>query len=251
MPNTVLTIANVKSETAIALGGEGVDIELVEVDYEKCLKDALRVYNRNRPMQGNAAITITAAQRKYGPLNTIHPGLQGILTCEFITGGTGSLNVFDQLGNNLSQSLAAANGLPFGEIDQQLQYVEMSRRIVSSEPEWRAGWEGANYYLYIDSVQPGLLCSYLYSFHATPDDNANTGMQLLPDGDTDWIMAFTLARAKQILARKRGKFQGIMNPDGGTDAVDWSELRDEGREDEGKLIEEIQARRRPLPPVIE
>ncbi len=95
------------------------------------------------------------------------------------------------------------------------------------------------------------LCSYEYTWGVTPDDDAATGLPWIPEGDVDWIINYTCAHVKTILARiAGGKFAGIPSPDGGTLQTDSDNLRQEGRDDLKELADEIKRRRRPLPPEI-
>jgi hypothetical protein len=75
-------------------------------------------------------------------------------------------------------------------------------------------------------------------------------MQNIPDTDVDWVLNYATARCKRILARVLGKFKGVPNLEGGVDELDAEELREEAKEEEAALIEEIRNRRRPLPPVV-
>lgn len=247
MPNTTLTVKSVQEEVAAALGASQVSIELDAKDYEKCLKDAVRVYNRNRPRRGLAALAVSEEQKKYGPLP--HPGLQGVTDVQFVTSLEEIPDPF-VFGEDEMLIKGDIKGT-VGGLEMQLAYVEMARRMYGSEPDWYGAWEGKGYYLYIDMKLRVLLCSYRFTWHVQPTDDPNVGLSLIDDGDTDWITRYTLAKAKQILARVRGKFHGIPNPDGGSDDNDYSELASEGKEEERDLEAEIQKRRRPLLPVIE
>lgn len=255
MPNTTLTKAKILDEVLTMLGGTAVDVELIDKDVAKCTADAFRVYNHNLPMRSRQAIPATNAQTRY-VLN--HPNLEGVTEVEFVPNNQflGGVDPFDIFGRSLGQTLQAAPGVSYGDVFQQQMYIKDARRISSTEPEWFGQWEytmtPAEYALYI-YVAPSTNyhVAYTYAWHLSPDDNAQTGMQLAPSEDVDWIMDYTLARAKQILARKLGKFQGITNPDGATDPTDAENLRSEGREDQQRLEEEMKRRRRPLLPLVD
>ena len=257
MPNTTLVLAEIRQQVRTEFGSclndgaWGITVELEDEHIDNALKRAIRIYNRNRPVHGHAALAVTEGQKKYGPVNTAIKGLQGVLSVSFVDPDAIASTDIDPFEPFLVYSATglSAGGDTIGDWVQRLQYNEQARRVTSSEPEWKGQWEGLDYYLYID-IHSSYLCSFEYTRHVTPDDNADTGMRHIPDGDTDWIINYTAAHAKQILSRIRGKFQGIPGPDGGESPVDWSELMTEGREDAERLEEEIKARRRPLPPVI-
>lgn len=249
MPNT-LTIKQVREEVLAALGGSQVSVELDDKDVQKCVNDSVRLYNRTRPRRGRAAIAVTSSQKKYGPMQNFHPGLQGISDVDFVTTTQSLVDPFDTVNQWFSQ-IISGSGQVFSDIELQLHYIETARRIASAEPEWHAQWEQRDYFLYVDIIHTPVFVGYAYTWHVTPDDNAQTGIQHIDEGDTDWILNYTTARAKQILARVRGKFGGIPSPDGGVDPTDADGLLSEGREEQTNLEEELRKRRRPLVPVIE
>ena len=257
MPTGALEVAEIRDEVRTELGScmndgaWGIVVELEDEHIDNALKRALRVYNRNRPVHGNKVLAVTEGQKKYGPINDAIPGFTGVTSVSFVDPdrlATSDIDPFEPLLVYSSTGLSTG-GDTIGEWMQRLQYNEQARRVTSSDPEWKGQWEGRSYYLYVD-VHSEYLCSFEYTFHVTPDNNVDTGVQLIPDGDADWVLDYTTARCKQILSRIRGKFQGIPGPDGSETPVDWSELMTEGREDQERLEEEIRKRRRPLPPVL-
>jgi len=254
MPNTTLTLESVHSAIATNLGNSGIEVELAAADITQVLGDASRLYNRCRPQREIVAIPITIGQKKYGPYQTVWVGMVEVVDVQFVDGRIpGRVDPFDRL-SIVSSALVGggADGTTPGVVAQVLAANEDARRVASAEPEWKPLWSrDGTFHLYIDVRRDGLLCSVTYTWHVTPDDSVTTGMKFIPDGDTDWILNFSTARAKQILARIRGKFQGVTNPDGSVDPIDFAELAAEGREDEKDLKLEIEARRRPLPPAVE
>lgn len=253
MPNDFMALDYVADEIGVRLGGTGIEVELEGKDVESCLRSALTQYNRFMPRRGRAAISVTTSQKKY-PIS--HPSLRGIVDVQFLDPyrlQTSGVDPFDPL-TYLGNPDLTREGDTFGQFDQRLQYIEMARLVTSAEPEWLAEWErdqndNPAYYLYID-VQREYLCSYIYTWHITPDDDSVTGLRWVPDADTEWVLDYATARAKQILSRIRGKFAGITGPDGGDQQVDWQELATEGREDEQRLREEVERRRRPMTPEL-
>lgn len=254
MPRNSLTPAVIREEIEAALGKSGVEIELDDDDFEKCLKDVIRTYNRNRPGQGRFGLRVSPQQKKYGPLgpsvlSTIPATIQGVRRVQFVTNQAPITDPFDTINNGIGRILSGS-GTPFGEIDQQLAYIKMARVVAGSDPEYQQNWEGASLFLYIDVARTPLLCSVEYTYHYTADENAVTGVGMIPDGDTDFVVGFGLARAKQILGRIRGKHQGITNEEGSTDPIEYDAILSEGREEEREWLEEIKKRRRPLLPTL-
>lgn len=255
MPNTSLTKAKILDEVKIMLGGTSVEVELIENDVEKCVRDALRVFNHNLPMRSRKALAVTSSQKRYV---LAHSQLEGVTEVEFVSRdvANGLIDPFNTLGTVMTAGTQAAPGTPYSALLQQQFHTEDIREMTSSEPEWLGQWEThvdpAVYALYVD-VPPGgaYHVAYTYAWHVTPDNAVATGMQLLPNEDCDWVMEYILARAKQILARKLGKFGGVTNPDGAPDPTDSMEMKQEGREDQLRLEESILKRRRPLLPVVD
>jgi len=168
---------------------------------------------------------------------------------QFVTNQAPVTDPFDTINNGIGRILSG-QGTPFGEIDQQLQYIKLAREVASTDPTFQQNWEGDELYLFIDIARVPVLCSIDYTFHYTGDDDATSGIGMIPDGDTDILLGFVTARAKQILAKIRGKFGGIATPDGGMDPIDSEDLKEEGKEEEAEWLEEIRKRRRPLLPVL-
>lgn len=255
MPNTSLTKAKILEEVQTMLGGTSVDVELIENDVAKCVKDALRIYNHNLPMRARKAIAVTSGQKRYV---ISHPQLEGVTEVEFVsqTVFRGIIDPFTVVGQSLAASLQAAPGVTYGDVFQQQMMREDASKLASTNPDWYGQWEHHEatpvYALYIDVASIGLYhVAYTYAWHLTPDNEPATGMQLAPGEDVDWIQEYILCRAKQILSRKLGKFGGITNPDGTPEPTDAVELRQEGRDDQIRLEEEMRKRRRPLLPVID
>jgi hypothetical protein len=228
----------------------GVDVETDDEDVLSCLDEAIGEYNRYRPQHANQAIPITSAQKKYGPID--HAGIAGITRVQFVnaTVHTGDIDPFNPYSYRFGQLLGS--GDTYGAFAQQLDYLEQARQVTSSEPEFHVEWERDNkLYLFLD-VSPNVnyLCSYTYTWHVTPDNDKDTGMQFVPNGDVDWILQFVTALVKQILGRIRGKYHGVNMPDGSVEDNDYAELQEEGRTDQEKLIEEIKLRMVPINPII-
>jgi hypothetical protein len=259
MPNTDLTIPLIRDEVLTNLGYSGVDVELEDSDITNVLRQTLRIYSRNRPRRFVKALSVSSSTPRHELTTATHPGLVGITDVSFLVDSVqDNSDPFNMEGNTLL-GLTTFGGETFGEVALRRSYVEDSRRVVSAEPEWTAMWDldssvspAVNrYYLYISisSTTGGTKCSYTWTQAYTPDTDANTGMQNIPQSDVDWILGMVSAKSKRILSKIRGKFSGIPNPDGSESPVDFAELASEGQEEELALMEELLLRRRPLPPV--
>ncbi len=253
MPNTRLQPSKIAEHVNRRLGASGcngVVLETDDADVKSCLEEAIGEYNRLRPQHANATLPVSSSVKQHGPL--LHKGVVGITRLEFVRESihTGDIDPFDPYSH--THGISMGHGETYGSYDQQLGSQEQARQVTSSEPEWHPQWErDGKLYVYID-VPPGAdyLCSYTYSWHVTPDNDVDTGMQFIPNGDADWILQFVTALIKQILAKIRGKFHGVTGPDGSTEEVDYSELAEEGKTEQDKLLEELKLRPIPILPVL-
>jgi hypothetical protein len=264
MPNDVLhPRAKIVDYVSRTLGSSGVDVELGEDDYTTVISDALELYNATLPRYHREALSVSSAQKRY-PFSRV--GILGVVHLDFITRNIipADVDPFDPFvvsltGPNLGDE-------SYGDIMQRLMYQKQARRVIGSEPEWEEQWEtvqigalnGTLLYeeqlvLYID-VQDNTKVSvqYVTEYIADEDDPRYSvlGLHTIPREDVTWFRRYCVARAKQILAAIRGKFEGIPNPDGGVDPVDWSRLSQEGGTEQQTLEQEIRARRPPLLPVF-
>jgi hypothetical protein len=255
MPNTVLTEKTIKKRIETRLGSSGVAIELEDDDIKEVIAQAIELYNQIRPGKRRAGIAASTQQRRYVIVdvngNTNFPGIAGIVDVQFITRRTQPAQVdpFDPFDTALAGvTLGSGSGETYGEIAQRLMYSEDAARIVDSEPEWHSDWEGAELVLYLDIVRSHVEAAMEYSVHYAPDNNADTGMQLIPNGDVEILLRYMTAVAKIILGRIRVKHGGTVNPDGGVDEIDGAALLQEGSEDMTSIREEMERRRVPLAP---
>lgn len=251
MPNTILNKTDIREETQSRLGGSRLRVELDQEDYDRATKEAIRQFSRAVPFIAHRALPVTAAQKVYVLAPVDHVGLTGVIDVQFITRRTdpSAIDPFDPYDTVLGGLLIGDE--TFGDIFQRLAYLEDAARIVSAEPEWRGQWVGQDYNLYVDIVRDPVLVSYTWCGAYTPDTNAATGMQLIPEHDTDWILDYIEARCMVTMGRVRRKFGGIPNPEGGVDEIDGREMADEGKIKMDDLLEEIKQRRFVLPLLTE
>ena len=251
MPNTVLNPTSIREETLSRLGSSQVEVELAESDLILATKEAVRNYTRYRPKVNRKALVATSAQKRYVLTTIDHPGLVGILDVQFITRRTdpSAIDPFNPFDSGLGNLLVGDE--TYADIQQRVTFAEDAARVISAEPEWHAQWEGTVFALYVDIVRDATHVSYSWTSNFTADANANTGMQLIPDPDTDWILDYIEARCKKTLGTVRRKFGGVANSEGSTDEVDGQALVDEGQLKIEALIEDLKRRTIPIPPAIE
>lgn len=258
MPNTELTLERVEEEVRMALGSSALEVELSQNDIRLSLRRALREYNRYLPRWGRLALPVTSSQKRYR-IDDLIPNLIGVVDVQFITRRVEPADVdpFDPY----VTSLAGPNygDETFGDVAQRLAYAEDAQRIISSEPEWHGQWEvvddGTNpaenqYALYVSFERVGSDAALTFTQRYTMEEDAY-GLLGIPQGDVDLLVEFTTAFSMRTLARIRGKFYGITNPEGSTDTVDYVELDQRGEQEIERIREAFRARKPPYVPVIE
>jgi len=254
VPNTALTVPKLTKRINTRLGASSVGVELGNDDIDECIETTLELYNQVRPFKRHAKIAVTTQKKRYvlaSPSVTTYPGIAGVIDIQFITRRTAPSHVdpFDPHDTALAGiTLGSGSGETFGEISQRLAYTEDAARVVDSEPDWNALWEGNELVVYIDIPRSHIEAGMEYSAYYSNDQDADTGLQLIPQGDTGWFVDFATAVGMTILGRIRNKYGGIANSDGGTDEIDGSAMQQEGRDDMTRLEEVLNSRRVPLAP---
>jgi hypothetical protein len=160
VPNTTLTVANVREYIKTRLGASAVDIELTDSingDLDTCLRDALRQYNRTKPRYLIKAIPVNSTQKKYR-IDNLFPGFLGIIKFEWVESNIVNQQPVDPF--IYDNSRLSLHGASIGDYEQQMEYMEYARRIMSVETEWRGQWENIEvtpgvfaeqYFLYLDA----------------------------------------------------------------------------------------------------
>ena len=263
--NTALSEDRIIRRVESRLGGGGVTIEMTPDDWKTSIEDALEVYGRKRPARRFARVDAVTSTRRYllydaNATTPVFPRIDapqvaGVLHVHFITRRTqpSQVDPFDPFDTALAGiTLGSGSGETFAEIYQRLAYTEDAARVVDSEPEYEAVWDGDLLYLYLDIVRSHVQTVVEYSAYWTNDPaDTVTNMNRIPQGDVDWFMDYIEALASIKVGRKRNKFGGVPNPEGGVDQTDGADLISQGIADKERLEGVLRGRRRPLPPLLE
>lgn len=135
-------------------------------------------------------------------------------------------------------SVISAHGSSMGVYSywtQALQYVEMGKRLMSSEPDWRQ--EGRLLYLFGSRHLAGTALLEYRTSQFT--------VEQLTERDHDLIKRSSMARAKRILGRIRSKYDGFPTAQGNV-SLDGQALLAEAAEELLALDEEIAASGYPM-----
>jgi len=132
-----------------------------------------------------------------------------------------------ELPASLFTSGASSGGL-YSHYTQMLQYIEMGRRVLGKEPDWRQ--EGKVLYLFpARSTASQVLVFYTSHQFDMPSMN---------ERDYDLFTRYVLAKAKEQLGRNRSKFDGYPTAQGQAQ-LDGQNLLSEAATDIEALNQEI------------
>lgn len=253
MPNDTLSVPTLTSIINIRLGGEFVNVEIREDGVKDCLRVALAKFNHYTPGRAEAALPATPAQKKY-PIT--HPGLAGVLACNFIRLPLVTPGVIDPFN---PMTVLGGSETASSEIGDYIWGIHRRRdmeKVLDSKPDWRGMWEGGSYFLYVDipATYASYQVSYTYAFNYKwnePSTVSPIHPSMIPETQCDWIVDYCVAHAKTVVGALRRKFGGVANPDGGADEVDGQTMVDEGRADKERLEDQIKTRSLPLTPQVD
>jgi hypothetical protein len=124
----------------------------------------------------------------------------------------------------------------YSSFTQTLQYVEMAKRILGAEPDWRQ--EGRTLYLFpIPRTNGRIFLDY---------KSVTFTIEQLNERDFDLLKRYALAKAMADLGRIRSKYDGYPTSSGETH-LDGDKLLDEAKEVIEALDEEIGQSAYPIP----
>lgn len=265
-----LTIKSLRDFARNSLGEGFVEVELTDTHIDTAISRAVNMLNAYVPRRvfgllpnqngGRYLFTDTANP----PVGVVYiPGLQDILD---VVGVRASLFSTPDNRVDLMDPLLYVAGLGGGSTGrlnvvgfrQTTEYIDTIRDQFGSGLTWQSnGWlydqtlDRRVYEIYVDiRSTTRMTFGYEANIAITADDDIRTGVWSIPLGMKDWTERYVLAGAKQILARVRGKFQGIPSPDGIDMTLDQNELAADGKEEMALLDAEIRAYRKHLPIII-
>jgi len=133
---------------------------------------------------------------------------------------------------------APSSGGLYSSLVQTLQYIDMGKRILSAEADWRQ--EGRKLYI-MPASRPDYASNLLVEYKAN-----SVTIEQLNERDHDLIKRFSLAQAKLDVGRVRSKYDTFSTAQGSS-TMDGLTLLDEARTELEKLEEEISASAYPMP----
>lgn len=228
------------------LTGGLVALELDPTSIDKAVNRSLTVFNRIKPYRGYAIINAVPSgailDKDYLTTN-IHANLIGIAKCQFITGDSGSLALANELNNEVVDNVTiidfnlgrAVKGDAANVSDRMISTLTLdsmqrqdARRAAGTTPDWNYDSANGSLSIFGAAGVNNIGLDYLAKRVAPTEIEYEF---------RDWFESYVLAECKYKIGRALGKFRSIDGPEGGVD-LDGDTLREEGREERERLIEE-------------
>ncbi len=116
----------------------------------------------------------------------------------------------------------------YSSYTQTIQYIEMAKRILNAEPDWRQ--EGRVLYVFPVPKRDGYM--------AVESKTHNFTIEHLQERDHDLVKRYALAKAKLDLVETRGKYSEFPGAQGPTN-LNWPRLLEEANKEIELLEKEI------------
>lgn len=251
-----LTLQKIQQDILTTLGASSIEIELLDVDIDKAITDALEHFDARIP--GLSVATLSNVSANTGRYVVSHRNLIDVIEVntypehEFLSLGIGGEPlVLVQDGLSLSE-------IPVGRLTQiQMRYIQL-KKLLSDDIIWEGRWEynattkQREYALYIDvpSTTSVYRCAYEFAWHHTADDNLETGVPTIANPHHwSWIEKYATAVCKEILGHIRDKFKGLPSVDGMDMQVDGMDMVQEGLNEQVILEDELLSMQAQIPPL--
>jgi hypothetical protein len=123
----------------------------------------------------------------------------------------------------------------YSSYTQTVQYIEMAKRILNAEPDWRQ--EGRHLYVFpVPKLGGFMIIEY---------KSQNFNIEHLPERDHDLVKRYMLAKAKLDLVQVRNKYTEFPGAQGPTN-MNWQQLYTEATADLELLEKEIGESGKPM-----
>lgn len=238
------TASQLKEDIRILLGEEKIEVELGEKAMDTILRRTLEMYSRYKPLLRHDTWTVVDAGMW---AHQFDADVTGVFTLEQIV----TINQTLVTGGIL-ESLQLA-GVPLyygvGDVGLDIEYYDLRRRWLKTiarelgvDPDWA---------IVRDEVTQRLTA---YTFatsgcyvDATVIIEHNKDLSTIPPYHHKWVFDWAMSEAMIVLGRTRGKFNKIMVA-GNTVSMDGPALIAEARDQQEKLMTDMQATRSDMAP---
>jgi hypothetical protein len=216
--DTSLTTSSLKSYILDMLGFPSVLVELTDSQVNTVAQRVLDFYNAYVGRRNYVTLTLLSGKNNY-PLPNV--GTRGVARVEFLR-KSGFPILSDPM---FGREFPRGHLLEFDVYQMGISHLETIRRTTAIEPEWQ--WNPAQLTLYIDFNQGSqVVAGGDFYVGVTYYDNLTLGQ--VPANHFAAVKGMAVGVAKEVLARIRGKFGGIV-PGPSQATLDADRLADEAK----------------------
>ena len=235
-----LNITDVKDYIKASLGFPAVAVELTGAQYGHVIEETLQLYGQHVPKERVHALGFVPQQQKY-LLPDI--GVDGPFDVKFVRKVVTPIASDPVFGREYLRS----NQPDMGTLIMGEAYLDMSLRILSSEPDWK--WLSDEKALFIN-IGPGISPNVYGGYDVSLRYYETATLPQVPVDHHRWFKKNCLALAKGILAQIRGKFSGMVPTPGQTMQLNGAQMAQESTQEQEALKQELSQMQWHAPPMF-
>jgi hypothetical protein len=244
------TLAELRQNVSLNLGDGRVDVELNNHHFQRGLDAALKALARHYPQHGYQVISVSFGSLKY---KLTARNILGVLDCTPFNSGPR----FEEA--------------PYYTrwVDRMMELGDMqdTQRVFGDKPDWHAQWETDTQtneramWVYVHFTRSSFVDTFArtptaacvqFAWYIEASDDLQVGVRQIPYDFRQWVEDFATAKCRTILGDIRGKFAGIPGAaDGSMLPNDANGQIQRGERDMGRLMSDLEERRRQLPIMID
>ena len=237
-----MTEEDIKAYTVRRLGGGVIDVELTPEQLDDILSNAKRWFSYRLGQKKAIQIPLTTATNVY----ILDPDVIEVLEVYLPTAHFPAVDTDDF---SYTYSLLfgqwrspGASPMPYSDLVQRLQYLNVSKKIFSADREWRYDRDTRELLI---MPRPSIVGNMIVLVWTLDVDTRQFGPE-----DEDLFLRYTLAEAKEWLGDIRSKWDNIPMV-GGDRGLNGEKLKEEAKEAKEKLEKDAINWRRATPIIME
>jgi len=237
-----MTEDEIKAYVLRRLGAGIVDVELTELQQQDVINDTKRWFGFRLGQKRVLQVPLTTATNVY----VLDPDVTEVLTVYLPTAHFPAVDTDDF---SYTYSLLfgqwrspGASPLPYSDLIQRLQYLNMSKKIFSADREW--DYNKDTHELLI-MPRPSIVGNMLVNVWTKTIDTRDLGPE-----DENLVLRYALAQAKEFLGEIRSKWDNVPMV-GGDKSLNGERLLEEAKEAKEQLEKDLINWRRACPIILE
>lgn len=237
-----MTEDEIKAYVLRRLGAGIVDVELTELQQQDVINDTKRWFGFRLGQKRVLQVPLTTATNVY----VLDPDVTEVLTVYLPTAHFPAVDTDDF---SYTYSLLfgqwrspGASPLPYSDLIQRLQYLNMSKKIFSADREW--DYNKDTHELLI-MPRPSIVGNMLVNVWTKTIDTRDLGPE-----DENLFLRYALAQAKEFLGEIRSKWDNVPMV-GGDKSLNGERLLEEAKEAKEQLEKDLINWRRACPIILE